>query len=167
MEYGDGTRCVRAGLPVPAPGQPFLAGPVLAATYHLDPSGPLSGVDGYGRTDNPTWRALEAAIGDLEGGECVVFASGMAAISAVLLALTRPGEAVVLPADGYYKTRAFAAETLGGGGVEVRTAPTVGPYPCLAGVRLLLLETPANPGLDVCDIAALANAAHGNGALLA
>ena len=167
MEYGDGTRCVRAGVPAPAPGQAFLPGPVLASTYHLDPAGPLPGVDGYGRMDNPTWRALESAIGELEGGECVVFASGMAAISAVLLALTRPGDAVVLPADGYYKTRAFAAEALGGGGVDVRTVATAGPYPSLAGVRLMLLETPANPGLDVCDIAELAGAAHEAGALLA
>ena len=57
---GDGTRCVRAGLPEAVPGQPFLPGPVFAAPYHLDPvTGPAAGVDGYGRTDNPTWRALE------------------------------------------------------------------------------------------------------------
>src|SRR6266511_2467240 len=111
--WGDGTRVVHAGLPEPAPGQPFLAGPVLAAPYHLDPvDGPQPGLDGYGRIDNPTWRALEDAIGMLEGGECLVFASGMAAISAVLLTVARPGAAVVLPADGYYKTRAFATSTL-------------------------------------------------------
>jgi cystathionine gamma-lyase len=167
MEYGDGTRCVHAGLPLPAPGQPFLPGPVLAATYHLDAAGPLPGVDTYGRMDNPTWRALESAIGELEGGECVVFGSGMAAISAVLLALTRPGHVVVLPADGYYKTRAFATEALGSRGVDVRLAPTAGPYPSFAGTRLVLLETPGNPGLEVCDIAAVAATAHQAGALLA
>ena len=57
----------------------------------------MPGVDAYGRMDNPTWRALESAIGELEGGECVVFASGMAAISAVLLTFTHPGDAVLLP----------------------------------------------------------------------
>jgi len=165
---GDGTRAVRAGLPDPVPGQPFLPGPVFAAPYHLDPRvGPQAGLDAYGRTDNPTWRALESAIGELEGGECVVFSSGMAAISALLLTLLRPGDTVVLPSDGYYKTRAFAAQTLAGLGVTVREVPTAGPYPPLDGVRLVLLETPANPGLDVCDIRALAAAAHDAGALLA
>ncbi|TML20755.1 MAG: cystathionine gamma-lyase, partial [Actinobacteria bacterium] len=165
---GDGTRAVRAGLPDPVPGQPFLPGPVFAAPYHLDPRvGPQAGLDAYGRTDNPTWRALESAIGELEGGECVVFSSGMAAISALLLTLLRPGDTVVLPSDGYYKTLAFAAQTLAGLGVTIREVPTAGPYPPLDGVRLVLLETPANPGLDVCDIRALAAAAHDAGALLA
>jgi cystathionine gamma-lyase len=166
--FGDGTRAVRAGLPDAVPGQPFLPGPVFAAPYHLDPvTGPAPGLDGYGRTDNPTWRALESAIGALEGGECVVFSSGMAAVSAVLLTVLRPGDTVVLPADGYYRTRAFAADTLTGLGVTVREVPTAGPYPPFDGVRLVLLETPANPGLDVCDIAALAAAAHDAGALVA
>ena len=165
---GDGTRVVRAGLPQAVPGQPFLPGPVFAAPYHLDPAtGPVPGVDGYGRTDNPTWRALEAAIGELEGGECVVFSSGMAAIAAVLLTVLRPGDTVALPADGYYRTRAFAAETLTGLGITVREVPTAGPYPAFDGVRLVLLETPANPGLDVCDIAALSAAARAGGALVA
>jgi cystathionine gamma-lyase len=164
--YGDGTRCVRAGLPPAVPGEPFLPGPVLAAPYHLDPErGPSAAVNGYGRVDNPTWRALEAAIGELEGGECVVFGSGMAAVSAALLTLLRPGDTVLLPSDGYYKTRAFAAAALPG--VTIREVPTAGPYPPLDGVRLVLLETPANPGLDVCDIAALAEAGHAAGALVA
>lgn len=164
---GDGTRCVHAGLPDPAAGRPFLPGPVFAAPYHLGPQGPQPGVDGYGRTDNATWRALESAIGELEGGECVVFASGMAAISAVLLALVAAGDTVVLPSDGYYRARAFAAQALPAKGVRVREVPTAGPYPPLSGVRLVLLETPANPGLDVCDIAELSTAARAGGALLA
>lgn len=165
---GDGTRVVHAGLPEPAPGQPFLPGPVLAAPYHLDPvEGPQPGVDGYGRADNPTWRALEAAVGSLEGGQCVVFASGMAAISAVLLTVARPGATVVLPSDGYYKTRAFATSTLEDLGVSVRLVPTAAPDPPYDGAVLVLLESPANPGLDVCDIAALSAKAHEVGALVA
>jgi cystathionine gamma-lyase len=166
--YGDGTRAVRAGLPEPVPGQPFLPGPVFAAPYHLDPvRGAREGLDGYGRTDNPTWRALESAIGELEGGECVVFSSGMAAITALLLTTLRPGDTVMLPSDGYYHTRAFATETLRRLGIRIVETPTAGPYPSLDGVALILVETPANPGLDVCDIAALAREAHANGALLA
>ncbi|MET7421667.1 cystathionine gamma-lyase [Dactylosporangium sp. NPDC005555] len=165
---GDGTRVVHAGLPEPVPGRPFLPGPAFGAPYHLDPvEGPQPGVDGYGRTDNPTWRALEAAIGALEGGECVTFASGMAAVSAVLLSVLRPGDTVVVPGDGYYKTRAFASSHLAGRGVTVLEVPTAGPYPALEDVRLLLLETPANPGLDVCDIAALAARVHAGGGLVA
>ena len=165
---GDGTRCVHAGLPPAVPGQPFLGGPVLAAPYHLDPvAGPQPGVDGYGRTDNPTWRALEAAIGGLEGGECVVFASGMAAISAVLLTGARPRGSVFLPSDGYYGTRAFAGSVLTGLDVAVRLVPTAGPYPAFDAGSLVLLESPANPGLDVCDIAALSAAAHAAGAFVA
>lgn len=167
-ELRDGTRCVQAGLPAPAPGEPFLPGPVFAAPYHLDPAtGPIPGRDGYGRPDNPTRRRLEAAIGELEGGECLTFASGQAAITALLLSVLRPGDTVVLPADGYYTVRAFARETLRSRGVAVLLAATAGPYPPLLGTRLALLETPANPGLDVCDIAELATAAESTGTLLA
>ncbi|MEV0727121.1 cystathionine gamma-lyase [Polymorphospora sp. NPDC050346] len=167
--YGDGTRCVHAGLPEPAPGEPFLPGPVFAAPYHLDPAGgdAAAGRDWYGRPGNPTRRNLEAAIGELEGGDCLAFASGQAALTALLLSLVRSGDTVVLPADGYFTVRAFANSVLAANGVTVRTVPTAGPHPSFEGVRLVLLETPANPGLDVCDIADLATRAHAAGALLA
>ncbi|MFY1574906.1 cystathionine gamma-lyase [Verrucosispora sp. WMMD703] len=165
---GDGTRCVHAGLPEPTPGAPFLPGPVFAAPYHLDPwQGPAASPNGYGRPDNPTRRLLEAAVGELEGGDCRVFASGQAAITGLLLAVLRAGDTVVLPADGYFPVRAFATDTLAGNSVRVLFAPTVGPYPDLDGVRLVLVETPANPGLDVVDLPALAERAHAAGALLA
>jgi cystathionine gamma-lyase len=168
MGYGDSTRCVRAGLPEPVPGEPFLPGPVFAAPYHLDPeSGPGPDLDGYGRPDNPTRRRLEVAIGSLEGGDCLTFSSGQAAITGLLLSVLRPGDAVVLPADGYYQVRRFAASTLRALGVAVMLAPTAGPFPPFDRVRLVLLETPANPGLDVCDIAALAGRARDSGALVA
>ncbi|WP_433317183.1 cystathionine gamma-lyase [Micromonospora chersina] len=167
-EWGDGTRSVHAGLPAPEPGQPFLPGPVFAAPYHLDPwRGPEATPNGYGRPDNPTRRLLEAAVGELEGGDCRVFASGQAAITGLLLAVLRPGDTVLLPADGYFPVRAFATDTLAGIGVRVGFVPTAGPYPSFEGVRLVLLETPANPGLDVADVTALAVAAHGAGALVA
>ncbi len=164
--YGDGTRCVRAGLPEPAPGEPFLPGPVFAAPYHLDPEGPGEG-PGYGRRDNPTRRRLEEAIGSLEGGGCLTFASGQAAITGLLLSLLRPGDMVLLPTDGYFEVRRFADTTLRWLGVAVRRVPTAGPYPPFDSVRLVLLETPANPGLDVCDIAAVARDARRAGALVA
>lgn len=165
-EYADGTRSVHAGLPEPEPGRPFLPGPVFAAPYHLDPvTGP--GVNGYGRPDNPTRRALEAAIGDLEGGAVRVFASGQAAVTGMLLATLRSGDTLAVPSDGYFTVRAFADGTLRDLGITTIGVPTAGPYPSFAGVRLVLLETPANPGLDVCDIAAVAAAAHAAGAIVA
>lgn len=166
-EHGPSTRSVHAGVPPGVPGMGFMPPPTLAAPYHLDPRGPQPGVDGYGRTDNASWRALEAAIGELEGAGCAVFASGMAAIAALFFTTLRPGDTVVLPSDGYYKTRAFAHARLAPLGITVIEAPTVGPYPSFQGVRLVLLETPSNPGLDVVDIGAIAQAAHAHGALVA
>lgn len=163
---GDGTRCVHGGNPEPRTGEPIAPpGPVFAAQYHLGPSG----ADSYGRAGNPTWRALETAIGELDRGECVLLPSGMAAISTVLRALVRSGETLVLPGDGYYATRQFVQDEIDDRSWDVREIPTTGPWPDEAfdGARLVLLETPSNPGLDVCDIAALARKAHDAGALLA
>jgi cystathionine gamma-lyase len=164
--YSDGTRVVHAGLPEPAVGEPFLPGPVFAAPYHLDPvTGP--GENGYARTESPTRRGLEAAIDELEGGPTLVFSSGQAAITALLLATLRTGDTVALPSDGYFAVRAFAEGTLRDLGVRTVLVPTAGPYPDFSGVRLVLLETPANPGLDVCDISTVAAQAHAAGALVA
>ncbi|WP_435865153.1 cystathionine gamma-lyase [Streptomyces spectabilis] len=167
---GDGTRAVRAGLPEPVKHEPTLPGPVFAAHFHLpgDPTGPYT----YGRDENPTWTLLERAIGELEapggGAETLVFASGMAAISAVLFSQLRTGDAVVLPNDGY-QALPLVREQLTAYGIEVRTAPTAGDaqLDVLDGARLLWLETPSNPGLDVCDVRRLADAAHARGALVA
>ncbi|PCG83494.1 cystathionine gamma-lyase [Streptomyces sp. WZ.A104] len=167
---GDGTRAVRAGLPEPEQFEPTLPGPVFAAHFHLsgEPVGPYT----YGRETNPTWTHLERAIGELEApGEEVgttVFASGMAAITAVLLSQVRSGDAVVLPDDGY-QALPLVREQLTAYGVEVRTAPTGGDaqLALLEGAKLLWIESPSNPGLDVCDIRRLVKAAHAAGALVA
>ncbi|WP_328674376.1 cystathionine gamma-lyase [Streptomyces sp. NBC_00322] len=167
---GDGTRAVRAGLPEPVKYEPTLPGPVFAAHFHLpgEPTGPYT----YGRDENPTWTHLERAIGELEApGESVgtvAFASGMAAISAVLFSQLKAGEAVVLPDDGY-QALPLLRERLEAYGVEVRTAPTGGDAQLgvLDGARLLWIETPSNPGLDVCDVRRLVEAAHAAGTLVA
>ncbi|GGQ74590.1 cystathionine gamma-lyase [Streptomyces asoensis] len=168
---GEGTRAVRAGLPEPVKHEPTLPGPVFAAHFHLpgEPTGPYT----YGRDENPTWTHLEGAIGELEapgrdGVETLVFASGMAAISAVLFSQLRAGEAVVLPDDGYQVLPLVRAQ-LEAYGVEVRTAPTAGDaqLEVLDGAKLLWIESPSNPGLDVCDIRRLVEAAHARGALVA
>ncbi|WP_308340945.1 cystathionine gamma-lyase [Streptomyces sp. JJ36] len=168
---GDGTRVVRAGLPPEEPYAPPLPGPVFAAHYHL-PGDPHGAPYAYGRDANPTWTALERAIGELEapGQEVhtLAFASGMGAISAVLLSQLAPGDVAVLPADGY-NLLVPVRERLTGLGVEVRTAPTAGDAQreLLDGARLLWIESPSNPGLDVCDIRRLTAEAHARGALVA
>ncbi|MGW6203076.1 cystathionine gamma-lyase [Streptomyces sp. NPDC055089] len=167
---GDGTRAVRAGLPEPQQYEPTLPGPVFAAHFHLsgEPTGPYT----YGRDTNPTWTHLERAIGELEAPgenvETTVFASGMAAVSAVLLSQVRAGDVVVLPDDGYQALPLVRAQ-LEAYGVEVRTAPTGGDaqLALLEGARLLWIETPSNPGLDVCDVRRLVEAAHAGGTLVA
>ncbi|MFF6802500.1 cystathionine gamma-lyase [Streptomyces sp. NPDC012616] len=168
---GEGTRSVRAGLPEPVKHEPTLPGPVFAAHFHLpgEPTGPYT----YGRDENPTWTLLEHAIGELEapgqdGVETLVFASGMAAISSVLFSQLRAGDAVVLPDDGY-QALPLARAQLEAFGIEVRTAPTAGDaqLALLDGAKLLWIESPSNPGLDVCDIGRLVEAAHARGALVA
>ncbi|MFD5507811.1 cystathionine gamma-lyase [Streptomyces sp. NPDC127051] len=168
---GDGTRAVRAGLPEPVKNEPPLPGPVFAAHFHLP--GDVAGPYTYGRDTNPTWTLLERAIGELEapgqdGVDTVVFASGMAAVSAVLLSQARTGDTVVLPDDGY-QALPLVREQLEAYGIHVRTAPTGddAQLAVLDGARLLWIETPSNPGLDVCDIRRLVEAAHAGGTLVA
>ncbi len=171
--WGDGTRSVRAGEPGPVPGAPLRPSPVFAAPYHLGDQPPRAGgADAYARTEHPTLRVFEAAVGELDGGRCLSFATGVAAISAAVLACVRSGDRVVLPSDGYYTTRLLADDDLARLGVRVDYVPTtqVEDYAARGGfrdARLVLLETPSNPRLDVCDIAAVARAAHAAGAVLA
>jgi cystathionine gamma-lyase len=170
-DIGDSTRSVHAGRPEARPYEPSLPGPVFVSHYHLpgEPTGPYA----YGRDDNPTWDLLEQAIAELEApgdpdATTLSFASGMAAISAVLLSQVRAGDTVVLPSDCYQTTRSLV-ERLESYGVQVRMAPTAGDaqLPLLDGARLVWLETPSNPELDVCDIRRLVGAAHAAGALVA
>ncbi|HEX8097492.1 MAG TPA: PLP-dependent transferase, partial [Pyrinomonadaceae bacterium] len=163
-----GTRVVRVGLPRADNGRPLTSSVTFAGTYHAagDPSdSPYT----YGRFHNPTWTQFEAALGELEEGSALAFASGMAAVAAVFGTTLRPGDALVLPSDSYYTTRLLAEGFFARMGVEVRKAPTAGgaQSSCLDGAKLLWLETPSNPGLNVCDIASLASQAHEQGALVA
>ncbi|HEU0200438.1 MAG TPA: cystathionine gamma-lyase [Burkholderiaceae bacterium] len=159
-------RCMHHGaaeLPTGAP----LAPPIVpASVYHLP--GEPTGTYQYGRWANPTWTALEDALALLEDAHVVTFPSGMAAIAAMAYALLKPGDRVLLPADGYYTIRVLADKYLAPLGVRVQTCPTsaVGESD-LTGYKLVLLETPSNPGLDLCDIAAIAPRAKAAGAILA
>lgn len=162
------TRVVHAGLPHAEQGEPFLPGPVLAAPFHLSGASDASRY-GYGRYANPTWSGYEGALGELEGGEVVLFSSGMAAVAAVLMDGLVEGDVVVVPGDGYPGVRTIALEQLQPRGIEVRLVTTdeAEVRAALHGAKLVWVETPSNPGLDVLDVAALADDAHAAGALLA
>lgn len=164
------TRVVRAGLPEARPGEPFLPGPVLAAPFHL-PGDLEDATHIYGRYGNPTFERLERALGELDGAEAVVFSSGMAAAAAVLeSALPAEGGGVlVAPVDGYPGVRELAAGSLAARRVETRLVASSDREvrAALPGAELAWIETPSNPALDVLDIAALAQAAHAEGAALA
>jgi cystathionine gamma-lyase len=159
---------VHAGLPEPAQGEPFLPGPVFAAPYHLAGAADAAPF-AYGRYANPTWEGLEAALGELEGGEVVSFASGMAAVAAVLVPALAPGDVLVAPADAYPGVRQVAERQLEPRGVEVRLVPTdeAAVRAALPGATLVWVETPSNPALDVLDVGALARDVHAAGARLA
>jgi cystathionine gamma-lyase len=166
--FGPSTRAVHAGLPEASQGEPFLPPPVLAAPYHLAGAADASPY-GYARYANPTWTHLERALGDLEGGEALVFASGMAAMTAVLLTRLGEGDVLVACGDGYPGIRSLARSHLEPRGIEVRLVPTdtEATVEACPGAGLVFVETPSNPRLDVLDIAAVAAAAHAAGALLA
>lgn len=138
-------------------GAPVAPPLVQASMYHL-PGAPDAAAT-YGRAENPTWEVTEAALAHLEGAPVVLFPSGMAAISAALIASLSAGARVLLPGDGYYATRVLAEGHLARFGVSVEMRPTVrfaeGGF---GGFDVVFIETPSNPGLDVIDIAAVAAA---------
>lgn len=162
------TQIVRAGLSRTEQGNAFLSGPTFAGTYHLS-GDPASSAYTYGRYHNPTWTAYEKAITELEGGVATIaFSSGMAAIAAIFGTTLKAGDRLVMPSDAYYTARMLASGFFQTLGVEVQLAPTAGnaQEDYVDGAKLLWLETPSNPNLDVCDIALLVEAAHAAGALV-
>jgi cystathionine gamma-lyase len=146
----------------------FLGGPQFSSTF-ASPGDPAQHQWTYGRFHNPTWSAWENALGELEGGQSIAFASGMAAVAAVFGVCLKPGDVVVLPTDAYYTVRTVAASWLKKIGVETRLVSMrdgdLGH--ALEGARLLWLETPSNPLLDVADIRELATRAHAGKTLVA
>lgn len=164
----DATLLLHAGLPRPQQGEPFHHGPTFAAPYHLS-GDPTTSAYTYGRYHNPTWAAYEQALTELErGAASVVFASGIAAVAAIFGVTLNPGDVLVMPSDAYYASRVLAQGFFANLGVQVRLAPTANNAQLahLRGAKLLWLETPSNPGLEICDIAVLVEAAHNAGALV-
>jgi cystathionine gamma-lyase len=143
-----------------------VAPPIVSATtYHLPEVEGASHM--YGRMSMPTWDAVEAQLGILEDAPCVAFPSGMAAISAALMAVLTDRKRLIIPADGYYVTRVFSAEYLAAYGVEVvEVATSEMETVDVSGGAVVFVETPSNPGLDCCDIAVIAQRVRAAGGLL-
>ncbi len=141
--------------------------PIVNTSIYALPPQP-AGTYQYARWGNPTWTALEDALALLEDAETITFPSGMAAIAAVFYSLLKPGDRVLLPADGYYTTRICAEKYLAPMGVQVDTVATAAlGAKELAGYRLVMVETPSNPALDLADIADVCARAHAAGAVVA
>jgi len=125
----------------------------------------------YSRNTNPTARAFEEKLRDLEGAEdATSFATGMAAVSNTLFALLSPADRVVSLKDTYGGTSKLFLEFLPRFNVDVTLCDTTDHEAVEAevarGCRLLYLESPTNPTLKVVDIARLAKAAHAAGAVV-
>lgn len=146
-------------------GEPVALPLVSSTAYHLPDVQGAPFI--YGRNGTPTWQAVEAQIALLENAETIAFPSGMGAISAALMAVLRAGDRVILPSDGYYVTRIFARDFLAPMGVTVIEIATRDYDKAdFTGARVVYLETPSNPGLDMVDIADVATRAHAAGALV-
>ncbi len=145
-------------------GEPLALPLTLSSMYHLP--GDPAGFPGYGRAENPTWEATEEALSHLEAAETLLFPSGMAAIAAPFFTFLNAGDRVLLPSDGYYTTRLLADRFLAKLGVHFDRRPTArfdeGGFD---GYRLVFIESPSNPGLDLCDIAAIAGAVRAAGGI--
>lgn len=125
----------------------------------------------YSRFTNPTVRTFEQRLAALEGGAaCVATASGMAAILATCLALLRSGDHIVSASDIFGSTVSLFSKYLDRCGIATSFVPLADVDAWRAALRpetkLLFLETPSNPRTELADIAALAELAHGHGALL-
>jgi len=139
------------------PGEPVVQPPVLASILV---SAGQPGADDYGRGGNATWAALEQALGEIEAADAVVFSSGQAASMALMLALARGGDTILLPRDGYYNARVLADRLRphGAAPVLVDMQDLAAVETALAGPpggAVLWAETPTNPLLRVADLAAL------------
>jgi cystathionine gamma-synthase len=154
---------VTAGRPPAEPDQPLNVPLTLASTYIA--GGELE----YGRYANPTWTAFEDVLGDLEGGHCISFASGMAAVAAVL-DLLEPGSVVVVPRHSYTGTVGLLRDLERRGAVRpvfVDITDTAAVATASAGAALVWFESPTNPALELADVPGIVQAAHAAGALVA
>ena len=160
------TRLVGGGRPARAPGASVSPELTLTSTY-------VAGADlNYARVGNPTWSAFETTLASLEGDAsttALAFASGMGAISAALSLLPHGGR-VIAPRHFYNGTSAVL-DTWHEAGRAHLTRVDLADDGALdaalaAGCDLVWVESPSNPMLETCDVAAVTRRAHAAGALV-
>ncbi|MDN5744439.1 MAG: PLP-dependent aspartate aminotransferase family protein [Nocardioidaceae bacterium] len=153
------TVAVTAGRPPHDPDEPLSVPITMASAYVA--TGDLE----YARFGNPTWSAFEDALGRLEGGRALAFASGMAAVT-TLLDLVGLGSSVIAPQHAYNGTVAALGDAEARGRMKATLVDIADTEAVIAAMRadedcaFLWLESPTNPALEVADIPALAAAAH-------
>jgi cystathionine gamma-synthase len=172
QKAGFETRAIHAGQE-PDPTTGAVVPPIYAtSTYKQDGVGGMRNGYEYSRSANPTRTALEECLAALEEGERgFAFASGLAAEDTLLRALCRPGDHVVIPDDAYGGTYRLFAKVEEPWGLAYTPAAVTSTDAVRAAIRpgttkLVWVETPTNPLLNIGDIAALASVAHDAGALL-
>lgn len=172
---GFNTRAIHAGQE-PDPQTGAVVPPIYqVSTYAQDGVGGLRNGYEYSRSGNPTRTALEECIASLEApgiatARGLAFASGLAAEDTIIRTLLKPGDHVVLPNDAYGGTYRLFAKVAQPWGIDHSTAEITNPESIAAAMnsntKLVWIETPTNPLLNVGDIAAIAEVAHAGGALL-
>src|SRR6202042_1194641 len=169
-EHGFSTRAIHAGQGAdPATGATVV--PIYAtSTFTQAEPGHHKGYE-YARSGNPTRTALETCLAALEGGvRALAFASGLAATTAVLSTL-RPGDEVAAAADLYGGTFRVLERVFKPWGLVPRYTEDASPEGFAKilspATKLVWIETPTNPLLQIIDIAAIAALAHSRGAVLA
>ena len=154
------TIAVKAGRGPGGPGEPLAPPLVMASNFHA------GGERAYARTEGtPTWQALEEAVGELEGGEAVLFSSGMGAVSSVLETLPL-GARVVHPTVSYLGVRRLLGGHAQAGRIEATPVDVTDSDAVIAeldGAGMLWLETPTNPLVGIADLERLAEAARQRG----
>ncbi len=154
--HGFGTRAVHAGLtPDPSYGS-VIPAIHQTSTYRQQRPGEFVEDYDYSRSANPTRRALEDALGELEGGLAVAFSSGLAAEHATITATCGAGAHIVLPNDLYGGTYRLIDKVLTRWGLDYTLVDQTDPSALAAAItdetRLIWVETPTNPRLDMVDI---------------
>ena len=142
------TKVVAAGRPAKKPDGPLNPPISLNSTFHE--GGPI----GYGRYGNESWSALEEAISSLEGGQTLIYGSGMAAISCVFSLLPH-GAVITASHHGYQGTTTMLKQMHESGRLTVRfvdLADTDATLAQIPGTQMLYLESPINPGIEVVDL---------------
>jgi len=163
---GFSTRQIHAGVsPDPVTGS--ILTPIYQSTTFVQPSVDeyLSRGYSYSRSANPTVKALEAKLTDLEGGvACSAFTTGMAAIQAVFLAFLNSGDHAIVSDVAYGGTYRLCTQVLKRFGVEFTFADSSKPEEVKNAVkentRLIFTETPANPTMKCTDLAAISEIAR-------